>query len=131
MIVEKQELEQELRKLRRDQAIAKKEREEALKNSQITIRNINEYLGLKNMLSKSELSFDNLPEINKLARVLYNVKECSYEPRTIMTKLSAIDNLQKRQLKLQENVAMEEQKLTKTVRERVKKRKNYPYARCV
>jgi len=67
MIVEKQELEQELQILRRDQAIAKKEREEALKNSQITIRNINEFIGLKNMLSKSELSFDNLPEIKKLA----------------------------------------------------------------
>jgi len=119
MIVEKQELEQELQILRRDQAIAKKEREEALKNRQVTIRNINEFIGLKNMLSKSELSFDNLPEINKLARVLYNVKECSYEPRTITTKLSAIDNLQERQLKLQENVAIEEQKLTKTFRERV------------
>ena len=123
MIVEKQELEQELQILRRDQAITKKELEEALKNSQITIRNINEFIGLKNMLSKSELSFDNLPEINKLARVLYNVKECSYEPRTITTKLSAIDNLQERQLKLQENVAIEEQKLTKPVRERVENEK--------
>ena len=123
MIVEKQELEQELQILRRDQAIAKKEREEALKNSQITIRNINEFIGLKNMLSKSELSFDNLPEINKLARVLYNVKECSYEPRTITTKLSTIDNLEERQLKLQENVAIEGQKLTKTVRERVENEK--------
>ena len=129
MIVEKQELEQELQILRRDQAIAKKEREEALKNSQITIRNINEFIGLKNMLSKSELSFDNLPEINKLARVLYNVKECSYEPRTITTKLSAIDNLQERQLKLQENVAIEEQKLTKTVRERVENEKRLSLCR--
>lgn len=123
MIVEKQELEQELQILRRDQAIAKKEREEALKNSQITIRNINEFIGVKNMLSKSELSFDNLLEINKLARVLYNVKECSYEPRTITTKLSTIDNLEERQLKLQENVAIEGQKLTKTVRERVENEK--------
>jgi hypothetical protein len=123
MIVEKQELEQELRILRRDQAIAKKELEEALKNSQFTIHNINEFISLKNMLSKSELSFDNLPEINKLARVLYNVKECSYEPRTITTKLSAIDNLQERQLKLQENVAIEEQKLNKTVHERVENEK--------
>jgi hypothetical protein len=129
MIVEKQELEQELQILRRDQAIAKKEREEALKNSQITIRNINEFIGLKNMLSKSELSFDNLPEINKLARVLYNVKECSYEPRTITTKLSAIDNLQERQLKLQENVAIEEQKLTKTFRERVENEKRLALCR--
>jgi hypothetical protein len=70
------------------------------------------------MLSKSELSFDNLHEINKLARVLYNVKECSYEPRTITTKLSAIDNLEERQLKLQEDVATEGLKLTRTVRER-------------
>ncbi|MGI0042835.1 MAG: hypothetical protein ACRD47_03910 [Nitrososphaeraceae archaeon] len=123
MIVEKQELEQELRILRRDQAIAKKELEEALKNSQFTIHNINEFISLKNMLSKSELSFDNLPEINKLARVLYKVKECSYEPRTITTKLSAIDNLQERQLKLQENVAIEEQKLNKTVHERVENEK--------
>jgi hypothetical protein len=129
MIVEKQELEQELQILRRDQAIAKKEREEALKNSQITIRNINEFIGLKNMLSKSELSFDNLPEINKLARGLYNVKECSYEPRTITTKLSAIDNLQERQLKLQENVAIEEQKLTKTFRDRVENEKRLALCR--
>jgi hypothetical protein len=34
------------------------------------------------MLSKSGLTFDNLSEINKLARVLYNVKDCSYDPRT-------------------------------------------------
>ena len=49
MIVEKQELEQELRILRMDQVIAKKarEEEEALKNSQFTIRNINEFIGLK------------------------------------------------------------------------------------
>jgi hypothetical protein len=119
MIVEKQELEQELRILRRDQATAKKEREEALKNSKIAISNINEFIGLKDMLSKSGLSFDNLPEINKLARVLYNVKECLYEPRTITTKLSAIDNLQERQLELQEKVVIEEQRLNKTVRERV------------
>lgn len=119
MIVEKQELEQELRILRMDQVIAKKEREEALKNSKIAISNINEFIGLKDMLSKSGLSFDNLSEINKLARVLYNVKGCSYEPRTITTKLSAIDNLQERQLELQEKVVIEEQRLNKTVRERV------------
>jgi hypothetical protein len=34
------------------------------------------------MLSKSGLTFDNLSEINKLARVPYNVKDCSYDPRT-------------------------------------------------
>ncbi|MPZ05845.1 MAG: hypothetical protein GEU26_05400 [Nitrososphaeraceae archaeon] len=119
MIVEKQKLEQELSILRRDQATAKKEREEALKNSKIAISNINEFIGLKDMLSKSGLSFDNLPEINKLARVLYNVKECLYEPRTITTKLSAIDNLQERQLELQDKVVVEEQRLNKTVRERV------------
>jgi hypothetical protein len=85
MIVEKQDLEQELRILRREQANAKKEREEALKNSQITTRNINEFIGLKDMLSKSGLTFDNLSEINKLARVLYNVKDCSYDPRTVTT----------------------------------------------
>lgn len=123
MIVEKQQLEQELRILRKDQAIVKKEPEEALKNSQITIRNINEFIGLKDMLSKSELSFDNLHEINKMARVLYNVKECSNEPRTITTKLSTIDNLQERQLKLQENVASQEQRLNKTVLERVENEK--------
>jgi hypothetical protein len=123
MIEEKQELEQELRILRRDQATAKKEREEAMKNSQTTIRNISEFVGLKEMLSKSGLSFDNLPEINKMARVLYNVKECSYEPRTITTKLSAIDNLQERQLKLQEKVAKEEQSLNHIINERVESEK--------
>ena len=105
--------------MRRDQVIAKKEREEALKSSQITIRTINEFIGLKDMLSKFELSFDKLPEIDRMARVLNTVKGCSYEPRTITTKLSAIDNLQERQLKLQEAVAIEEQRLNKTVRERV------------
>ncbi len=123
MIEEKQELEQELRILRRDQATAKKEREEAMKNSQTTIRNISEFVGLKEMLSKSGLSFDNLPEINKMARVLYNVKECSYDPRTVTTKLSAIDNLQGRQLKLQEKVAIEEQSLNHIINERVESEK--------
>jgi len=104
----KQDLEKELGNLRRDQASAKKEHEEALKNCRLTIRNINEFIGLKEMLSKSGLSFDNLPEINKLARVLNNVKYCSYEPSTITAKLSAIDNFQERQLKLQENVVIEE-----------------------
>lgn len=108
MIVEKHDLEKELGILRRDQASAKKEHEEALKNCRLTIRNINEFIGLKEMLSKSGLSFGNLPEINKLARVLNNVKYCSYEPSTITAKLSAIDNFQERQLKLQENVVIEE-----------------------
>jgi hypothetical protein len=113
MTDERQKLEQELKILRRDQGIAKKEQEEALKKSQITIRTINEFISLKDMLSKLGLSFDNLPEIDMIAKVLNNVKGCSYEPRTIATKLSAIDNLQERQLKLQEDVAIEEQRLTK------------------
>jgi hypothetical protein len=123
MIEERQNLEQELKILRRDQVNARKEQEEALKNSQITIRAINEFIGLKDMLSKFELSFDNLPEIDRMARVLNTVKGCSYEPRTITTKLSAIDNLQERQLKLQEEVAIEGQRLNKTVRERVENEK--------
>jgi hypothetical protein len=123
MTEERQHLEQELKILRRDQVIARKEQEEALKNSQITIRTINEFIGLKDMLSKFELSFDNLPEIDRMARVLNTVKGCSYEPRTITTKLSAIDNLQERQLKLQEEVAIEGQRLNKTVRERVENEK--------
>jgi hypothetical protein len=98
MIVEKQDLEQELRILRSDQATAKKEREEALKNSQITNRNIDEFIGLKSMLTKSDLSLGSLSELHKLARVLGNVRDCSYEPGTITTKLSAIDNLQDRQM---------------------------------
>ncbi|MGH9965715.1 MAG: hypothetical protein ACRD5E_12930 [Nitrososphaeraceae archaeon] len=108
----------------RDQATAKK-------NSKIAISNINEFIGLNDMLSKSGLSFDILPEINKLAKVLYNVKKCLYEPRTITTKLSAIDNLQERHLELQETVVIEEQRLNKTVRVRVETRKGYPSARCV
>ncbi len=120
---ERQKTEQELKILRRDQVIAKKEREEALKNSQITISTINEFIGLKDMLSKIELSFDNLPEIDRMARVLSNVKGCSYEPRTITTKLSAVENLQERQLKLQGDIAIEEQRLNKTVRERVENEK--------
>ncbi|MGH9977534.1 MAG: hypothetical protein ACRD8Z_17125 [Nitrososphaeraceae archaeon] len=80
MIEEKQELEQELKILRNDVATAKEEREEALKKSQTTIRNISEFVGLKEMLSKSGLSIDNFAEINKMAKVLYNVKKCSYEP---------------------------------------------------
>jgi hypothetical protein len=131
MIEERQNLEQELKILRRDQVNAMKEQEEALKNSQITIRTINEFIGLKDMLSKFGLSFDNLPEIDRMARVLNTVKGCSYEPRTITTKLSAIDNLQERQLKLQEEVAIEGQRLNKTVRERVEMRKDYPSPRCV
>ena len=119
MIEEKQELEQELKILRRDVATAKKEREEALKNSKTTIRDIREFVGLKEMLSKSGLSLDNFPEINKMARVLHNVKECSYEPKTIATKLSTIDNLQERQLKLQEKVAIEGQSLNHIINERV------------
>ena len=75
------------------------------------------------MLSKIELSFDNLPEIDRVARVLSNVKGCSYEPRTITTKLSAVENLQERQLKLQGDIAIEEQRLNKTVRERVENEK--------
>jgi hypothetical protein len=123
MIEEKQELEQELRILRRDRSTAKKEREEALKISQTTIRNISEYTGLKEMLSKSGLSFANFPEINKMARVLYSVKECSYEPKTITAKLSAIDNLQTRQLDLQNNVALEEQRLCNISNKRVETEK--------
>jgi len=46
-----------------------------------------------------------------------------YEPRTITTKLSAIDNLQERQLELQETVVIEEQRLKKTVRVRVENEK--------
>ena len=60
MIVEKQDLEQELRILRNDQATAKKEREEALKNSQITNQNIDEFIGLKSMLTNSGLSLGRL-----------------------------------------------------------------------
>lgn len=123
MTDERQKLEQELKILRRDQGIAKKEQEETLKKSQITIRTINEFISLKDMLSKPGLSFDNLPEIDMIAKVLNNVKGCSYEPMTIATKLSAIDNLQKKQLKLQEDVAIEEQRLNKAVRERVENEK--------
>ena len=120
MIVEKQDLEQELRILRNDQATAKKEREEALKNSQITNQNIDEFIGLKSMLTNSGLSLGSFSELHKLARVLGNVRDCSYEPGTITTKLSAIDNLQDRQMKLQENVATEEKELHKTVNELAK-----------
>ena len=117
MIVEKQDLEQELRILRNDQATAKKEREEALKNSQITNQNIDEFIGLKSMLTNSGLSLGGFSELHKLARVFGNVRDCSYEPGTITTKLSAIDNLQDRQMRLQENVATEEKELHKTVNE--------------
>jgi hypothetical protein len=75
------------------------------------------------MLSKSGLSFDNFPEINKMAKVLHNVKQCSYDPRTITTKLSAIDNLQDRQLKLQEKVAIEKQSLDHIINEQVEDEK--------
>jgi hypothetical protein len=129
LIVEKQDLEQELRILRGEQANAKKEREEALKNSQTTTRNINEFIGLKDMLSKSGLSFDNLSEIKKLARVLYNVRDCSYDPRTVTSKLSTIDNLQERQLKLQKNVAIEEQKLNRIISERMESEKRLSLCR--
>jgi hypothetical protein len=123
MTDERQKLEQELKILRRDQGIAKKEQEEALKKSQITIRTVNEFISLKGMLSKLGFSFDNLPEIDMIAKVLNNVKGCSYEPMTIATKLSLNDNLQERQLKLQEDVAIEEQRLNKAIRERVENEK--------
>lgn len=91
---------QELRILRRDVASAKKEREDALKNSQTSIRNIREFVSLEDKLSKFGSSFDNLTEISKLTMVLDNVKGYSFDTRTIAIKLSTIDNLEQRQLKL-------------------------------
>ena len=52
MIEEKQELVQELRILRRDVASAKKEREDALKNNQTSVRKIREFVSLEDKLSK-------------------------------------------------------------------------------
>lgn len=123
LIVEKQALEQEIRILRRDQARAKEEREEALKNSQTTIHNIDEVIGLKSKLSKFGLSFDSLAEISKLTMILENVKEYSFDSRTIANKLSTIDNLERRQLKLQEGLAIEEKRLQKITSERLDREK--------
>ena len=117
MIEEKQELVQELRILRRDVASAKKEREDALKNSQTSIRKIREFVSLEDKLSKFGLSFDNLTEISKLTMVLDNVKGCSFDTRTIAIKLSSIDNLEQRQLKLHEGLSIE-QRLEKIISKR-------------
>jgi hypothetical protein len=48
-----------------------------------------------------------------LARVLDNVRNCSYEPKIIASKLSTIENLETRLKELQENVAIEERRLNK------------------
>jgi hypothetical protein len=79
------------------------EREEAIRNSQITVRNIDQFV-MKDTLSRSGLSLDNFSEIQKLARVLYNVRNCSYEPEKIANRLSTIENLESKLSELQNRI---------------------------
>ena len=88
----------ELKALRNEKAHAQRERDEALKDSQLTIGAINEYIQTRDLLDEYGLSINNEAEIHKLVKVLQALKGCKYEPKIITKKLSTIENLQQKRL---------------------------------
>ena len=112
-MTEQQSLEQELKALRNEKAHAQRERDEALKGSQLTIGAINEYIQTRDLLDEYGLSINNEAEMHKLVKMLQALKGCKYEPKIVTEKLSTIENLQAREDELQSNISVAGGRLNK------------------
>jgi outer membrane murein-binding lipoprotein Lpp len=118
-IEEKQQLEQEVKRLRETKESAQSECDEALKRSSTTIDTLHEYRRIRECLVEEYgLSLDddedNLP---KLINVIYNLKHSGYDAKTIIKNLSNINSLQTKEQELQSQVDKMEGRLRRAEQE--------------